>query len=146
MTQLYRHFDRRDRLLYVGLSINAMHRGHGHKRKVWFTRVSKMLIENYPTKEAAMMAERVAITKERPLFNKRLPIVRPEKLPRPKSLAYTIEILIRIAKANRRNALKCGKNHEGSRELKIRAKRLESSIRYLKRLIELNYQPVPKPL
>ena len=67
---LYRHFDERGNLLYVGVSLStiqrlAQHRYHSH----WFNSISKVTIEQFPSREEALNAERTAIQKEEPLHN-----------------------------------------------------------------------------
>ena len=67
---LYRHFDEREKLLYVGVSLSAIqrlaqHRYHSH----WFNSISKVTIEQFPSREEALNAERTAIQKEEPLHN-----------------------------------------------------------------------------
>ena len=67
---LYRHFDERENLLYVGVSLStiqrlAQHRYHSH----WFNSISKVTIEQFPSREEALEAERTAIQKEEPLHN-----------------------------------------------------------------------------
>lgn len=69
-TQLYRYFDESDTLLYVGVSISAIGRMAQHRvGSHWFSRVRRVLVENFPTREAALEAERVAIRDERPECN-----------------------------------------------------------------------------
>jgi hypothetical protein len=67
---LYRHFDNAGRLLYVGISLNAFHRLAQHKQHShWFSRVAHVEIERFPTRMAALLAERAAIRDEKPLHN-----------------------------------------------------------------------------
>jgi predicted GIY-YIG superfamily endonuclease len=70
-TQLYRHFDKRGRLLYVGVSLNtvarlAQHRDQAH----WFDRITRIEIESFATRQEACKAEAEAIREERPFYNK----------------------------------------------------------------------------
>ncbi len=68
---LYRHFDCEDRLLYVGISLSAIARLAQHRNSSgWFSKIAKVTIEKYPSREAAAGAEREAIRKEQPLFNR----------------------------------------------------------------------------
>lgn len=70
-TQLYRHFDASDRLLYVGISHDAWKRLRAHlARSPWRSQFFRMTVEQYPTRGAAVDAEAAAILSERPLFNK----------------------------------------------------------------------------
>ncbi|WP_448679960.1 GIY-YIG nuclease family protein [Pseudomonas nicosulfuronedens] len=71
---LYRHFDADGALLYVGISLNAIsrlaqHKDHAH----WFQLIARVEIEQHPSREAAIQAEKIAITKENPRHN----LVRP---------------------------------------------------------------------
>ncbi len=71
MTSLYRHFDKDGALLYVGVSFNPFVRSQGHSNgSVWFERISRIEIEQFETRDAALDAEFNAIQKERPLYNK----------------------------------------------------------------------------
>lgn len=68
--QLYRHFDGRGRLLYVGISLNAIWRLNQHVHSsAWTTDVSRVEIETLPTREAALAAELKAIKTENPVHN-----------------------------------------------------------------------------
>jgi hypothetical protein len=67
---LYRHFDESGKLLYVGISLNAISRLVGHKRgSPWVWSVARVEVQTFPTREDAEAAEREAIQTERPLFN-----------------------------------------------------------------------------
>jgi excinuclease UvrABC nuclease subunit len=69
-TKLYRHFDAEGILLYVGISVNALHRLTQHEAtKSWHDQISTITIETHPTREAALVAERNAIMRERPIHN-----------------------------------------------------------------------------
>jgi len=70
LTQLYRHYDARKRLLYVGISLSAVSRLSQHKDKTWFTEIARVTVENFPSREMALSAEAAAIKAERPLYNK----------------------------------------------------------------------------
>lgn len=68
--ELYRYYDKGGRLLYVGVSLSSLMRLTQHRReRTWFDRVSKITIERFPTRAAALAAERNAIRMQRPLFN-----------------------------------------------------------------------------
>lgn len=67
---LYRHFDAAGTLLYVGISLNALNRLVAHiEDSAWYWSIATVTIDNYPTREDAEAAERLAICTERPLFN-----------------------------------------------------------------------------
>lgn len=69
-TSLYRHFDAEGALLYVGISLSwpVRTKAHAHGSR-WFEAVAKVEIEHFPTREAALLAEREAIKSEKPQFN-----------------------------------------------------------------------------
>lgn len=69
-TSLYRHFSEEGVLLYVGISLSwpARTKQHAHGSR-WFDQVAKVEIERFPTREAALDAERKAIKAEKPKFN-----------------------------------------------------------------------------
>ena len=69
-TKLYRHFARDGTLLYVGVaavgySRQAVHLGNAK----WADLIARIDLEDYPTRAAALAAERDAIAKERPIYN-----------------------------------------------------------------------------
>jgi predicted GIY-YIG superfamily endonuclease len=69
-TELYRHFDKDDRLLYVGISLSTAHRLAEHRCvSGWSSKVVKITIERFPTRKAALEAERNAIQAEAPIHN-----------------------------------------------------------------------------
>lgn len=67
---LYRMFDERDRLLYVGITGDAGQRFGDHSVKRWFVQVKRIDLEWLPHLAAARVAERRAISSERPRYNK----------------------------------------------------------------------------
>jgi hypothetical protein len=70
MTQLYRHFAADGRLLYVGISVNVIWRiGTHQERSHWFRSISRIEIEHFDSRDAALAAEKTAIRAEKPLFN-----------------------------------------------------------------------------
>jgi len=70
MTQLYRHFDKDDVLLYVGISLSTIQRLSQHKRTAhWFDKVTRVSVEKYATREEALFKERETIRLEKPLYN-----------------------------------------------------------------------------
>lgn len=69
MADLYRHFDKDGRLLYVGISLSAVHRLIQHKSTShWFDEISKITIEKVD-KFKIREVEKKAIEKEKPLYN-----------------------------------------------------------------------------
>lgn len=69
-TTLYRHFAGDDSLLYVGISLSWPTRTKAHASgSRWFDQVSRVEIERFPTREAALEAERDAIKAEKPKYN-----------------------------------------------------------------------------
>jgi excinuclease UvrABC nuclease subunit len=69
-TKLYRHFDAAGELLYVGISLNAVYRLSQHKdHSAWFSSISNVTIETFPTRKDALDAETTAIIKEKPKHN-----------------------------------------------------------------------------
>jgi len=69
-TKLYRHFDKDGVLLYVGISLCAVYRLSQHMNDaVWAPYIARIDIETYESREAALDAEREAITTEFPFFN-----------------------------------------------------------------------------
>lgn len=69
-TALYRHFDASGVLLYVGISLNAVSRLSQHRSSShWYQDIANVSIEYHSTREAALIAERLAIINEGPLHN-----------------------------------------------------------------------------
>jgi hypothetical protein len=71
VTELYRHFDKDGRLLYVGISFNSWSRWCAHKSNgaEWTSVSTRMEIERFPSRQEALAAERKAIIAESPLYN-----------------------------------------------------------------------------
>ena len=70
MVDLYRHFGDDNKLLYVGISFNALVRLKSHRHdSTWYDKVKSVVIEKYETREDALIAEKNAIENEKPLFN-----------------------------------------------------------------------------
>lgn len=71
MFSLYRHFDKNDRLLYVGISARIGDRHSVHQTDSnWFKRVVKITIERAAkTRKAACEIEQNIIYKEQPVYN-----------------------------------------------------------------------------
>lgn len=67
---LYRHFNEQNELLYVGVSNSHLKRLSEHaKRATWASQISLVAVRQFPTRQAALAAERAAIQAERPKFN-----------------------------------------------------------------------------
>jgi predicted DNA-binding transcriptional regulator AlpA len=69
-TTLYRAFDVDGRLLYVGVSWNALHRLAQHRRIVgWWNAATRVELEHFGSRVEAEAAELHAIRAESPAFN-----------------------------------------------------------------------------
>lgn len=67
---VYRMYDRKGRLLYVGMAMYFDIRLATHKvQQPWFSMVSEVKIERYPDRNSASDAETLAIRNEDPIFN-----------------------------------------------------------------------------
>jgi hypothetical protein len=67
---LYRAYDASGDLLYVGIAKSWMHRwAHHQYDSAWFADVRRIELEPFPTRRAALDAERIAIRTEAPLYN-----------------------------------------------------------------------------
>lgn len=70
--QLYRHFDKDDILLYVGISLSTVNRLSQHREvSPWFDQITRVTIEHYQSRQEALAMERQAIKNEKPKFNLR---------------------------------------------------------------------------
>lgn len=68
---LYRHFAANGSLLYVGVSLSIAQRIMGHRNSsCWWCDVARIDLEHYPSRAEALEAEREAIFKESPMFNR----------------------------------------------------------------------------
>jgi hypothetical protein len=68
--QLYRHYDAQGVLLYVGISLDTLHRlGEHRKRAPWYRSIARVTIQQCASWRAAQIAEREAIVAERPRHN-----------------------------------------------------------------------------
>ena len=69
-TCLYRHFDEKGNLLYVGVSLSVMARLSQHRSaSEWFGDIARVEIEHHPNRGAALEAEKKAIREEKPKHN-----------------------------------------------------------------------------
>jgi hypothetical protein len=67
---LYRHFDARGRLLYVGISNSVLLRLKSHKGgSHWYRDIARVQIKHFRTRRQAERAEALAIATENPLHN-----------------------------------------------------------------------------
>jgi hypothetical protein len=66
---LYRFYDDRGRLLYVGVAADFLVRWRKHRKRSWWPQVARMEIAHYPDRPRVLAAERDAIRTERPLHN-----------------------------------------------------------------------------
>lgn len=74
-TYLYRHYDKAGLLLYVGISLSAVKRLAQHRAASnWFPQIAKVTIEAFDTRADALVAERVAIDRECPVYNVQRPL------------------------------------------------------------------------
>ena len=71
MIDLYRFYDAKGKLLYVGISLNAAARAATHRKgREWWTLAARMEIDHMDCdREEALERERQAISGERPLYN-----------------------------------------------------------------------------
>jgi len=70
-TSLYRYFDERGRLMYVGITSGGGRRADQHQASApWWTEVRTATIEHYPDRRSALTAESIAITAEAPIHNR----------------------------------------------------------------------------
>lgn len=69
-TSLYRLYDASDVLLYVGIAGNPGRRFEQHRgEKPWWGEVARIMLEHFPSREAALAAESKAIKADRPRYN-----------------------------------------------------------------------------
>src|SRR5690349_18388803 len=70
-TELYRHYDLWNRLLYVGVSSSSLRRLWEHQRGCcWSHLIATIKIERWESRSLALAAEKQAVRTERPYFNK----------------------------------------------------------------------------
>ena len=69
MTTLYRYYDERDRLLYVGVTDSASSRQRAHSTARWWPLVERSTFTHYESRDEALAAETRAIVDESPVFN-----------------------------------------------------------------------------
>lgn len=70
-TDLYRHYDAQNNLIYIGVSLSALNRlGQHQQNSHWFSQIKKVEIETFSSRSEALIAEERAIKTENPLYNK----------------------------------------------------------------------------
>jgi hypothetical protein len=75
-TCLYRHYDAKGVLLYVGIASHFAWRCQTHEtRSHWFDRVVRVDVEHHPNRPRALRAEAIAIRDENPRCNRAKPDV-----------------------------------------------------------------------
>lgn len=100
-TTLYRHFDGEGILLYVGIAYDAYNRWRQHQdHSAWTPEVRRTTYDLFPTREAALTAEREAIQAECPKYNikmngRRLEIEQP-RIPETPAQASAFKLFDRI--------------------------------------------------
>src|SRR6267154_1953762 len=68
--QLYRHFSKDGKLLYIGITTHESGRRKQHQVEAkWFAEIANVEVVEFETREQAAEAERAAIASEAPLFN-----------------------------------------------------------------------------
>lgn len=78
---LYRMYDAKDGLLYIGITTNLEDRMADHRGfKGWWREVSTIKLEHFPTRSSAEDAERLAIETEVPRWNVRHGVSPAERL------------------------------------------------------------------
>jgi hypothetical protein len=71
-TALYRFFNKKGELIYVGISVDPLSRWMTHATyKAWWSEVTEKTTEWYDTTPLAADAERIVIRRDRPKYNKR---------------------------------------------------------------------------
>ena len=68
-TYLYRIYDADDALLYIGITRNPAGHLSKHACRPWGNRIDSVSYDKYPSRRAALDAERHAIETEGPLHN-----------------------------------------------------------------------------
>lgn len=72
LTTVYRLYDAKGRLLYVGTSVEPQERWEQHSReKLWWSSVARATVDWFSSRTEALAAEREAIRSEYPLHNEK---------------------------------------------------------------------------
>lgn len=69
LNYVYRFYDARDRLLYVGITRNPQNRFNAHQNSPWWDTAERCTIEPQSTRARAFWAEAMAIHEESPIYN-----------------------------------------------------------------------------
>lgn len=101
-TSLYRHFNKKGDLLYVGISLSFISRLAQHKQSSkWFSEIVRVEVEHFTTREAALEGERLAIAEEKPKHNKQRPSTTPLKImPVPNKEISREDLMRRVVQFN----------------------------------------------
>ena len=91
MHALYRMYDRKEQLLYIGCTGNAGRRFGEHTSKRWFPLVETIKLEWFPTPETAYAAEKDAIRRECPRYN--VDDMKPSRLQRDPSTPAPVAVV-----------------------------------------------------
>jgi predicted GIY-YIG superfamily endonuclease len=70
---LYRIYDARHGLLYVGITMSPVNRFRCHRNKSWWSEVTSIELQHFSSRQALAAAEALAITSESPRFNIAVP-------------------------------------------------------------------------
>lgn len=66
---LYRFYNHKGDLLYVGITADPSTRWPQHRRRQWWTQVATITVGHHPTRGALVAAETAAIASEQPAYN-----------------------------------------------------------------------------
>lgn len=69
-TYLYRHFDKNNSLLYVGITADPDRRTKQHRAGPWGAAIARTTVKEYPTRIKAAIAELRAMESESPRYNR----------------------------------------------------------------------------
>lgn len=111
--RLYRFYDTRGVLLYVGITANLPRRLEKHGGREWWQDVARMECQPYPDRESVRAAEREAIETEKPLHNIRMN----QAVLRPVAVAAATALIWRCAVCNEPIADKAGYVHVSNRDV-----------------------------
>lgn len=106
-TTLYRFYNRRDQLLYVGITyFKGIRRFSQHKRsKGWWEEVDTIRVEHFTDRIAAREAELKAIERENPRYNLADVPATPPEVQYPEPALVTVQVL-------EGNCRACGEWHQ----------------------------------
>jgi len=109
---LYRFYDTKGALLYVGITADLKQRFRGHAAvQPWWHEVAACRVEFLPDREALVVAERDAIYREQPRYNQRgrvwapLPVAAPDHVAKGDWSRWEDEmLLVAVRKGENRRA------------------------------------------